>query len=167
MTAQADKGKVANKALKSLEVSAYRVPTDLPEADGTYEWDSTTMVVVEATAGDVCGVGYTYADTATARLIHDRFGKLLENHNVMSITEAWAVMIRDVRNLGRPGIAAMAISAVDAALWDLKARVLGLPLVTLLGQVRESVPVYGSGGVSFSFDFPPSKKTPGRGGHGR
>src|SRR5205085_8086294 len=126
---------------------------DLPEADGTYQWDSTTLVVVEAAAGDTRGVGYTYADTATALLIRDRFSKLLENHHVMSVTESWAAMARDVRNLGRPGIAAMAISAVDAALWDLKARVLGLPLVTLLGQVRDRVPVYGSGGfTSYSVD---------------
>jgi L-alanine-DL-glutamate epimerase-like enolase superfamily enzyme len=153
MTAQANKGKGADTLLKSLEVSAYRVPTDRPEADGTYEWESTTMVVVEATAANLRGVGYTYANTATARLIHDRFRNLLESQKVMSVTEAWAVMIRDVRNLGRPGIAAMAISAVDAALWDLKARVLGLPLVSLLGQVRTSVPVYGSGGfTSYSID---------------
>jgi hypothetical protein len=53
-----------------------------------------------------------------------------------------------VRNLGRVGIAAMAIGAVDAALWDLKARLLHLPLVTLLGAVRDRVPVYGSGGFT-------------------
>jgi L-alanine-DL-glutamate epimerase-like enolase superfamily enzyme len=96
----------------------------------------------------VRGIGYTYADSATARLIHDRFRKLIEGRDVMAVSQAWAAMIYDVRNLGRPGIAAMGISAVDAALWDLKARVLGLPLVTLLGQVRAGVPVYGSGGFT-------------------
>jgi L-alanine-DL-glutamate epimerase-like enolase superfamily enzyme len=148
MSARTNKGKVADTVIKTLDVSAYRVPTDLPEADGTYQWNSTTLVVVEATAAGVRGIGYTYADTATALLIRDRFAALIVNRNALAVSEAWAAMIRDVRNLGRPGIAAMAISAVDAALWDLKARALGLPLVTLLGQVRTNVPVYGSGGFT-------------------
>src|SRR6185295_7261086 len=58
-----------------------------------------------------------------------------------------------VRNLGRPGICSMAISAVDTALWDLKAKLLGLPLVRLFGQMREAMPIYGSGGfTSYSND---------------
>ena len=57
-------------------------------------------------------------------------------------------MTRAVRNLGRPGVAAMAISAVDVALWDLKARLLELPLARLLGAVHDAVPVYGSGGFT-------------------
>ena len=57
-------------------------------------------------------------------------------------------MHRSVRNLGRPGVAATAISAVDIALWDLKARLLGVRLARLLGAVHETVPVYGSGGFT-------------------
>jgi L-alanine-DL-glutamate epimerase-like enolase superfamily enzyme len=57
-------------------------------------------------------------------------------------------MRRAVRNVGYPGVASSAISAVDIALWDLKARLLGLALSTLLGRVRERVPVYGSGGFT-------------------
>jgi L-alanine-DL-glutamate epimerase-like enolase superfamily enzyme len=57
-------------------------------------------------------------------------------------------MTRAIRNVGRSGVAAMAISAVDTALWDLKARLLELPLATLLGAVHDGVPVYGSGGFT-------------------
>jgi L-alanine-DL-glutamate epimerase-like enolase superfamily enzyme len=57
-------------------------------------------------------------------------------------------MWRAVRNLGRPGIASTAISAVDCALWDLKARILQVPLSTLLGQVRDGAAIYGSGGFT-------------------
>ena len=57
-------------------------------------------------------------------------------------------MIHAVRNLGRPGLASTAISAVDVALWDLEARLLRLPLATLLGAVRDAVPLYGSGGFT-------------------
>ncbi len=57
-------------------------------------------------------------------------------------------MWQHIRNLGRPGICSMAISAVDCAVWDLKAKLLDLPLVTLLGQMRRGIPVYGSGGFT-------------------
>jgi L-alanine-DL-glutamate epimerase-like enolase superfamily enzyme len=57
-------------------------------------------------------------------------------------------MVDAVRNAGRPGAVAMALSAVDVALWDLKARLLGLPLHRLLGAARDTVPVYGSGGFT-------------------
>ena len=134
--------------VEHVRVSAYRIPTDFPEADGTFAWDSTTLVVVEATAGGVSGLGYTYADTATAKLIHDLLADIVVGHDALSVSSAWTAMIRAIRNLGRPGIVAMAISAVDAALWDLKARLLELPLVRLLGAVRPGVPVYGSGGFT-------------------
>jgi L-alanine-DL-glutamate epimerase-like enolase superfamily enzyme len=57
-------------------------------------------------------------------------------------------MVRSIRNLGRPGIASMAISAVDVALWDLKARLLNTSLLGLLGKIRDHVSVYGSGGFT-------------------
>jgi L-alanine-DL-glutamate epimerase-like enolase superfamily enzyme len=57
-------------------------------------------------------------------------------------------MLRRIRNLGETGIAMMAVSAIDNALWDLRARLMDLPIVSLLGQVRAGVPVYGSGGFT-------------------
>jgi L-alanine-DL-glutamate epimerase-like enolase superfamily enzyme len=57
-------------------------------------------------------------------------------------------MDRALRNAGRVGPGAMALAAVDAALWDLVARLLDLPLCKLLGQARGEVPVYGSGGFT-------------------
>ncbi|HEX5272877.1 MAG TPA: enolase C-terminal domain-like protein, partial [Gemmataceae bacterium] len=92
--------------------------------------------------------GYTYADTATARLIHDKLAGLVTGRDAFAVPAAWVAMVTAVRNLGRPGVAAMAISAVDNALWDLKGRLLDLPLVTLLGAAHESAPVYGSGGFT-------------------
>jgi L-alanine-DL-glutamate epimerase-like enolase superfamily enzyme len=140
-------------AIGRIEVSAYKVPTDAPEADGTYRWDSTTLVLVEATAGGETGVGYSYADTATARLIRDILAGVVVGRDAMAVPGAWSAMVAAIRNLGRPGIASMAIAAVDAALWDLKGRLLGLPLVTLLGAVRDAAPVYGSGGfTSYSIE---------------
>jgi L-alanine-DL-glutamate epimerase-like enolase superfamily enzyme len=57
-------------------------------------------------------------------------------------------MLRACRNLGQPGVAGCAISAADIALWDLKARLLDLPLARLLGQAQDDVPIYGSGGFT-------------------
>jgi L-alanine-DL-glutamate epimerase-like enolase superfamily enzyme len=147
------KGGRVEVGVERVDVSVFVVPTDLPEADGTFAWDKTTLVLVEVTAGGVRSLGYTYADTATARLVKDSLAPVVVGRDAMNVAGAWAAMVRAIRNLGRPGVASMAISAVDAALWDLKARLLDLPLVTLLGAVRDGVPVYGSGGfTSYSLD---------------
>lgn len=135
-------------SIDKLEVSAYKVPTDRPESDGTLRWDSTTIVVVEASGGGTTGLGYTYADLATAQLIADKLERHVTGTDVIALRSTWETMAREIRNLGRPGVASMAISAVDIALWDLKARLLGLALVDLLGQVRDEVAIYGSGGFT-------------------
>ena len=129
-------------------VSVFTIPTDAPESDGTLEWTSTTIVIAEIKAGRVSGLGYTYGDKAIAAFMHDLLFPLLRGRDAMDVTASWVAMTRAIRNQGRPGIASMAIAAVDAALWDVKARLLGLPLVKLLGAVHESVPVYGSGGFT-------------------
>lgn len=132
----------------SLGVSVFTIPTDQLESDGTLEWDKTTLVLVRASAGGKQGIGYTYADNAAAKLIQETLTGVVVGADAMSPAAAYMAMWRRIRNLGRPGICSMAISAVDSALWDLKARLLDLPLVTLLGQARESAPVYGSGGFT-------------------
>ena len=134
--------------IRDLQVSAYTVPTDAPESDGTYAWDQTTMVLVEAHAGDTTGLGYSYADISTAKLIKTMLTRIVEGEDALSVPGCWQKMVEAIRNLGRPGIASMAISAVDTALWDLKARLLNLPLVSLLGAVRSGAPIYGSGGFT-------------------
>jgi L-alanine-DL-glutamate epimerase-like enolase superfamily enzyme len=134
--------------IERIGVSTYTVPTDSPESDGTLEWNSTTLVVVQAHGGNRVGLGYTYADTATATLIQDLLSEVVKGQDAMAPQSSWNAMVVRTRNLGRPGVVSMAISAVDVALWDLKARLLNLPLVTLLGAVRKSVPIYGSGGFT-------------------
>jgi L-alanine-DL-glutamate epimerase-like enolase superfamily enzyme len=135
-------------AIDRIDVSVYKVPTDSHESDGTYEWDATTMVLVEASGGGKTGLGYTYADTATAQLVRDTLARVVKGRDAMAVPGAWSAMVAANRNLGRPGVASMAISAVDTALWDLKAKLLDVSLVTLLGAVRDAAPVYGSGGFT-------------------
>ena len=131
-----------------IDLRAYTVPTDAPEADGTFAWDKTTLVLVEAEAGGKTGLGYTYADTSTAKLIQETLAIKVMGREAMDVPGAWAAMDHAIRNLGRPGICSMAIAAVDVALWDLKARLLGLPLASLLGRARDGAAVYGSGGFT-------------------
>ena len=134
--------------IERLEVSAYRIPTDRPEADGTISWDSTTLVLVEAVADSgLRGLGFTYASRAAATLIEEMLAEVVVGSPVEPAA-AWGAMVRAVRNAGRPGIAANAISAIDIALWDLKARTLEQPLFHLLGARRDEVPIYGSGGFT-------------------
>ncbi|MDQ3146329.1 MAG: mandelate racemase, partial [Actinomycetota bacterium] len=129
-------------------MSVYTVRTERPEADGTLAWDATTVVVVEPVAGGQQGLGFTYATMACAPLISDVLGAAVVGWDALDVVGAWSAMVDAIRNVGRPGVASMAIAAVDTALWDLKAKLLGVPLAKLLGMVRTEVPVYGSGGFT-------------------
>ncbi|HET8930285.1 MAG TPA: enolase C-terminal domain-like protein [Acidimicrobiales bacterium] len=134
--------------ITSLSASTYVIPTDGPEADGTFAWDSTTMVVVEARAGDQTGTGWTYAPRAAAVVIEDTLTDIVIGRDAGAITAIYEEACRAVRNQGRGGIAACAISAVDLALWDLLARLHDEPLHRFLGRVHRDVAVYGSGGFT-------------------
>jgi L-alanine-DL-glutamate epimerase-like enolase superfamily enzyme len=134
--------------VERLDVHAYTIPTDEPESDGTLEWDSTTIVVVEAHVDGKAGLGYTYCDAAAAEVVSSQLAGVVEGEDAMDVRAAWLRMGAQVRNAGRPGIGFCAVSAVDQALWDLKARLLDVPLVVLLGAAHEDVPIYGSGGFT-------------------
>src|SRR5437899_561008 len=129
--------------VEALDVSVYEIPTEQPEADGTLQWDSTTVVLVEPRLrGGLRGLGYAWGDACMKPLIDGRLAAEVVGRDVRDTGAAWEAMVRAIRNLGRPGIASMAIAAVDLALWDTKARALGQPLHRLLGAMRDSVPVY-------------------------
>jgi L-alanine-DL-glutamate epimerase-like enolase superfamily enzyme len=135
--------------IERLEVSIYRIPTDRPEADGTFHWDATTLVLVEVVADSgLRGLGFSYTAAAAGELIQERLAKAVIGRPVEHTGAAWQAMIGAVRNVGQAGMAATAISAVDTALWDLRAHAFEMPLFHLLGVYRDSVPLYGSGGFT-------------------
>ena len=134
--------------ISTLEVSAFKVPTASPESDGTLEWDSTTLVYVEIRAAGETGIGFTYADVATAKLIETLLRETIVGKDAFQTGSRWDDMYGVARNLGRGGIVSMAVSAVDVALWDLKAKLLGVPAYVLFGAAAAAVPVYGSGGFT-------------------
>jgi L-alanine-DL-glutamate epimerase-like enolase superfamily enzyme len=150
MTTQS-RARALDAAVESVEVSAHTVPTDAPEADGTLAWDSTTIVLVSARSGEHTGVGWTYGPPACAAVVRDHLADVVVGTDALDVGGAFTAMVQTLRNAGRTGVAGYALSAVDVALWDLKARLLGLPLHRLLGAVRKEVPVYGSGGFT-SYD---------------
>jgi L-alanine-DL-glutamate epimerase-like enolase superfamily enzyme len=147
-----------------IEATAYTVPTDAPEADGTFAWASTTLVVVTAQLDGHTGLGWTYGPAATAAVIRELLVPALDGRHepgpgawgdlvaddpaLEDVPAAWERMRAALRNAGRVGIGSLALSAVDCALWDLLARRRGLPLAAMLGAVRYAVPVYGSGGFT-------------------
>jgi len=137
--------------VREITTAVYKIPTDAPEADGTLAWDATTMVLARVTAGAEQGIGWTYAAAAAQSVITDMLAGVVTGRSALDVPGANEAMTRAVRNIGRPGIAATAISAVDIALWDLKSRLLGCPVTGLLGQAHDSVPIYGSGGFT-SYD---------------
>jgi L-alanine-DL-glutamate epimerase-like enolase superfamily enzyme len=137
------------RQIKELGLSAYSIPTEVPEADGTLAWDHTTVVVVEPRLEDgTTGLGYAFGHPGMIQLISETLAPKLVGLDINQTGKAWREMVRSIRNLGRPGLCSMAIAAVDIALWDTKARCLSQPLHRLLGATREAVPVYGSGGFT-------------------
>jgi L-alanine-DL-glutamate epimerase-like enolase superfamily enzyme len=131
-----------------VSVRTFTIPTEEPESDGTLKWDSTTMILVEVAGGGRSGLGFTYGHPALAPLIERMFFPLLRGADALAPQRSTHRLAHGARNIGQPGAVAMAISAVDVALWDLKAKLLGLPLADLLGKQREAVPTYWSGGFT-------------------
>lgn len=83
-----------------MRARAYTVPTDAPEADGTFSWDRTTLVVVHVEAGGETGLGYSYTDASVARLIVGTLASRLTGLSAFDIPRANAVLWGAVRNLG-------------------------------------------------------------------
>ena len=131
-----------------MDVSTHTVPTERPESDGTLEWDATTIVVVQVHYAGAAALGYTYGDRAIRTLVESKLVPVLERRDPLDVPGAWRAMQRAVRNEGPFGLAQYAIAAVDIALWDLKARLVEVPLARLLGAVRDAIPAYASGGFT-------------------
>jgi L-alanine-DL-glutamate epimerase-like enolase superfamily enzyme len=140
--------RTSTPAVERLDVSAYRIPLAAPESDGTLTWDHTDVVVVEPVAGGRRGLGFSYGSRAAATFVRDVLAPVVVDCDALDPPAAWAAMVRSVRNHGRPGVASVAIAAVDIALWDLKARIHDRPLCRVLGRARDEVPIYGSGGFT-------------------
>ena len=137
-----------DETVDRIECRAYEIATDRPEADGTLAWSSTTVVVVLARAAGVVGTGWTYSSAGSMAIVDEELARVAVGARAIDVSRIHEEMVRACRNLGRPGVVSCAISAVDTALWDLKAKLLGTSVATLAGSGPTSVPVYGSGGFT-------------------
>ena len=136
-------------AVASVGVCSFELPTATPhESDGTRTWSATSVVLVAVHAAGETGLGWTYAPPATAGVVDGLLAPLARGADALAPAAVWERMHEAVRQLGHAGMAAMALSAVDVALHDLRARLLGLALCDALSPVRDAVPAYGSGGFT-------------------
>ncbi len=132
----------------AAQCATYTVPTDQPEADGTLAWSSTSLVVVQLSAAGERGLGWSYASKASQAIFEEQLSGVVCGAGAFDIPGIFEAMLRQCRNLGRPGAVSSAVAAADMALYDLKARILGVELADLLGRSRPTTPVYGSGGFT-------------------
>jgi L-alanine-DL-glutamate epimerase-like enolase superfamily enzyme len=144
---------VSGAAVEGVEAAVHVIPTDRPESDGTLAWDATTVVVVRVEGGGQAGIGYTYGSPAIADIVRHELADAVQGADAMAPGAAWGAMTRAVRNSLASGLSAYAISAVDIALHDLRARLLGVSLADALGRWHDGVEIYGSGGfTSYTLD---------------
>lgn len=136
----------ADGGISACTAAAYTVPTPEQEADGTGRWSATTVVVVRIEAQGREGQGWSYTEAAAAAVVTDVLAPVLAGADPDDLPALRHAMLVRLRNAGVTGIAAAALSAVDVALWDLKARRMDSPLADLLGRARDTAPIYGSGG---------------------
>ena len=153
----ADTLTAVDTVIDDVDVAVYRFPTPEPESDGTLDWDATTAVTVTVRGDGIAGLGWTYSSPAAATVVTNHLAPILRGRRAADTPAAYAAMHRACRNYGTGGLVMQAVSAVDIALWDLKARLLDIPLAALLGACRARVPIYGSGGFTSSSDSELSK----------
>lgn len=133
--------------IKNLSTTLIEIPMERPIGDATATWSSGGGCFVELeTDSGVKGLGFSAVSSAVREVIERTLKRVVLDRDPLDTEGIWRDMFWAVRGTGRKGVAFCAISAVDIALWDLKARALGLPLFKLLGACRDRVPVYGSGG---------------------
>jgi L-alanine-DL-glutamate epimerase-like enolase superfamily enzyme len=126
-------------------------------ADATRKVETIGYVVVRVTTDQgLEGVGVTYHEVggeATCELINRNMTPRLIGRNPLETEAIWHEFFHYLRGVGRKGLMFCALSAVDTALWDLKGKIVGLPICRLLGSNTTRVPVYASGGwTSYSDD---------------
>lgn len=125
--------------------------------DATRKVEMVGYVVVRVTTDQgLEGIGLTYHEVggeATRELILRNMAPKLIGRDPLETEAIWQEFFHYLRGVGRKGLMYGALSAVDIALWDLKGKIVDLPLYRLLGGNRTKIPVYASGGwTSFSDD---------------
>jgi L-alanine-DL-glutamate epimerase-like enolase superfamily enzyme len=142
--------------IATLKADHYRIPLPVVLSDSTHgQITHFELITVRIAAGDGAeGLGYTYTvgagGPAIRSLIERDLGPVVIGEDPERIEALWHRMWWRLHYVGRGGAAMHAISAVDIALWDLRARRLSTPLWRLLGGHNPRVRAY-AGGIDLEF----------------
>ncbi|MDD9268216.1 mandelate racemase/muconate lactonizing enzyme family protein [Paenibacillus sp. GCM10023248] len=135
--------------IEHVSVNAYRIPPNPPWEDATNKVGGIEFIVVELkTDTGLTGTGFSYTvdvgGTAIQSLIEHYLANLIIGLDPLNYEYIWQLLQRQSRRLGL-GVNALAIAAIDVAVWDLIGKHHKQPLYRLLGGARESIPCYISG----------------------
>jgi L-alanine-DL-glutamate epimerase-like enolase superfamily enzyme len=136
--------------IAKIDVHLVSYPITGGFADATRKVETIGYTIVRITTDQgLEGFGVTYHEVggeATKELILRNIKHILVGRNPLETETLWQELVCYLRGVGRKGLMFCALSAVDIALWDLKGKILGLPLYRLLGGSKTKIPVYASGG---------------------
>jgi L-alanine-DL-glutamate epimerase-like enolase superfamily enzyme len=136
-------------AIERITTRYYRVPLEPSGDAGHGLLDSEELILVEITADGLTGHGYTYTigrgGRAVQALIEHDLAPLLLGQDAADVEALWERMWQGLLYVGRGGLLAFAVAALDIALWDLRGLRQGQPLWQVAGGTRRSIPAYGSG----------------------
>lgn len=139
-----------NHRIKNVKASLLASPVQTGFQDATRKVETVGMCVVQVTTEQgLTGIGVTYHEVggeAIKELIEKYFAPKLIDRDPFQTEAIWEELFHYARGVGRKGLSFCALSAVDIALWDLKGKILDLPLYCLLGGNEKQVPIYASGG---------------------
>jgi L-alanine-DL-glutamate epimerase-like enolase superfamily enzyme len=135
--------------IESVSSRLYRLPPTVRWEDSTHHVSAIEYVVTDVeTDTGLVGTGMSYTTgvggTAIVALVDDYCARMLIGEDPLAVGRHWETLGKHLRRSGT-GLAQLALSAVDTALWDIVGKEAGAPLHRLLGGCRESVPAYGSG----------------------
>ena len=143
--------------IKTISSDHFQIPLPVTLTDATHgemsEFDIVTVRIRDKEGDE--GLGYTYcgdrgAASAIQTLVADGITPLLIDQDANRIEHLWQKMWWGLHYTGRGGSLSFAMSALDIALWDLKAKKLGTPLWQLLGGHSDKVRAY-AGGIELFF----------------
>jgi len=142
--------------IRSAEVSLYQVPLRKPVSDakvltGRQKPLSHIALLTASlvTEDGARGFGFSYALRAGGAALYAHAAELageLVGEDPRDVGRLWEKLAWLGASVSRTGVSVQAIAAFDVALWDLKARVAGMPLGKLLGAYRDGVPCYNTSG---------------------
>ena len=136
--------------IREVRADLIASPVQTGFQDATRKVETVGMCVIRVnTDQGLTGIGVTYHEVggeAIKEMIERYYGPKLIGRDPFETEEIWEELFHYARGVGRKGLSFCALSAVDIALWDLKGKIMDLPLYRLLGGNKKKVPVYASGG---------------------